>query len=342
MNLEDKHIAAKRKTDHLDLTFKSQTHPDDRDTRFMYEPMLGNIDDINLKTTFLNTVFDAPVWISSMTGGTGSATKINKNLAKVCSRFGLGMGLGSCRQLLESNDRFDDFDIRKHIGDRPLFANLGIAQVEQLISVKKTNKIIELVNSLQADGLIVHINPLQEFTQEEGDRLRHKPLDTLKKLIQEVNLKIIVKEVGQGMGYKSLKSLMQLPIAAVDFAAYGGTNFAKLEMFRNKKPSNKQYESFVKVGHSACEMVDFVNDIKEELGDNIECNEVIISGGIKSFLDGYYYTEKIGVPSIYGMASEFLKYARGEYEELEEFVSKHIDGLRMAKAFLRIKNRKSA
>ena len=243
---------------------------------------------------------------------------------------------------MESNDRFDDFDIRKYIGDRPLFANLGIAQVEQLISVNKTNKIIELVNSLQADGLIIHINPLQEFTQEEGDRLRHKPLDTLKKLIQQVNLKIIVKEVGQGMGYESLKSLMQLPIAAVDFAAYGGTNFAKLEMFRNKKPSNKQYESFVKVGHSACEMVDFVNDIKEELGDNIECNEVIISGGIKSFLDGYYYTEKIGVPSIYGMASEFLKYARGEYEELEEFVSKHIDGLRMAKAFLRIKNRKSA
>ncbi len=338
MNLEDKHIATKRKADHLDLTFKSQTGANFNDTRFMYEPLMGDINDIDLKTIFIDTEFDAPVWISSMTGGTGLAAKINKNLARVCSDFGLGMGLGSCRQLLDSNDYFEDFNIRKYIGDRPLYANLGIAQIEQLVLTGKTHKIVDLVKKLQADGLIIHINPLQEFTQEEGDRLSQKPIDSLKELLDKEDLRIIVKEVGQGMGYNSLKELMQLPLAAIDFGAFGGTNFSKLEMLRNSNISNKQYNSFVNIGHSAEEMLGFVNKIKDEIADKILCDQVIISGGIKSFLDGYYYTEKIGVPSIYGMASEFLKHSTGEYDLLREFISKHIEGLKMAKAFLRIKN----
>ncbi len=338
MNLEDRHIATKRKADHLDLTFKSQTASGINDARFMYEPLLGNINEIDLKTEFLNTEFDAPLWISSMTGGTGLATKINKNLARVCSEFGLGMGLGSCRQLLDSDDYFEDFNIRKYIGDRPLFANLGIAQIEQLVLAGKTYKVVDLVKKLQADGLIIHINPLQEFTQEEGDKLNQKPIDSLKELLEKEDLKIIVKEVGQGMGYNSLKELMQLPLTAIDFGAFGGTNFSKLEMFRNSNVSNNQYNSFINIGHTAEEMLGFVNKIKDELPDKILCNQIIISGGIKSFLDGYYYTEKINVPSIYGMASEFLKQATGEFELLREFVSKHIEGLKMAKAFLRIKN----
>jgi len=340
LSIENKNIASKRKTDHLDLTFRSQTESSVSDNRFMYEPMLGNIDDVDIKVKFLNTDFGAPVWISSMTGGTDSAKTINKNLATACEQFGMGMGLGSCRQLLDDNSHFEDFDVRKYIGDRPLFANLGIAQIEQLIEENNTKKISELINKLQATGLIIHINPLQEFTQSEGDKLEFRPIDTIKKLLDLIDTKIIVKEVGQGMGYQSLKELLQLPLAAVDFAAFGGTNFAKLELLRNSNEYISQYNTLINIGHSADEMVDFVNDIVRN--GEIECKEIIISGGIKSFLDGYYYMGKIGLPSIYGMASEFLKYAMGDYEKLEEYISKHIEGLKMAKAFLRIKNKKGA
>lgn len=328
---------SERKTDHLDFAIKSQESSLNVDNRFMYEPMLGNISDVDLSMNFLDTVFEAPIWISSMTGGTDKAAIINKNLAKVCSQFGLGMGLGSCRQLLDDNTHLEDFKIRKYINNRPLYANLGIAQIEQLIKSNKTEKINELLKKLEVDGLIVHVNPIQEFTQPEGDLLLERPIDTIKKLIEKTNFKIIVKEVGQGMGYESIKELLKLPIEAVDFAAFGGTNFAKLELLRNTSKSNHQYNAFINIGHTADEMVEFVNNIKEDTEVEKKCTQIIISGGIKSFLDGYYYKEKISLPSIYGMASEFLKYANGEYEALEEYVSKHIEGLRMAKAYLKIK-----
>ena len=335
--LDNKNNAAKRKTDHIDLAFKSQTDKHLADDRFFYEPMLGNINEVDLKTKFLETNYGAPIWVSSMTGGTGIAANINKNLAKACNQFGLGMGLGSCRQLLDSDKYLEDFAVRKYIGNRPLYANLGIAQVEQLIFQKKTHKINELIKVLEADGVIVHINPMQEFTQPEGDKLFESPIVTIKRLIDKSDFKIIVKEVGQGMGYNSLKELLQLPLTAIEFAAFGGTNFAKLELLRNKNSALEQYADFITIGHSANEMVDFINKIKEEIDSKIKCRDIIISGGIKSFLDGYYLTEKIEMPAIYGMASKFLKYATGEYGVLEEFISNHIEGLKMAKAFLRIK-----
>jgi isopentenyl-diphosphate delta-isomerase len=340
LGIKSKNIASRRKSDHLDLTSESQTNKKMSDERFMYEPMIGNVNEIDLKVKFLNTTFDTPIWISSMTGGTKSAKAINKNLAKACKQFGMGMGLGSCRQLIDDNAHFEDFDIRKYIGERPLFANLGIAQIEQLIKDKNTKKISELIKKLQATGLIVHVNPMQEFTQSEGDKLEFRPINTIKRLLDLIDTKIIVKEVGQGMGFQSLKELLQLPLAAVDFAAFGGTNFAKLELLRNNNKFTSQYDAFINIGHSADEMIDFVNDIVRS--EEIECKEIIISGGIKSFLDGYYYTGKIGLPSIYGMASEFLKYAMGDFAKLEEFILKHIEGLKMAKAFLTIKNKKGA
>lgn len=335
--IENKNTASKRKTDHIDLAFKSQTDELLADNRFFYEPMLGNINEVDLKTNFIGTDFGAPIWVSSMTGGTGIAANINKNLAKVCNQFGLGMGLGSCRQLLDNDKYFHDFDVRKFIGDRPLYANLGIAQVEQLIYQKQTDKIKELIKSLEADGLIVHINPMQEFTQPEGDKLLESPIVTIKKLIDKSDFKIIVKEVGQGMGYNSLKELLQLPLTAIEFAAFGGTNFAKLELLRNTNSALEQYADFITIGHSANEMVDFINKIKEEIENKIKCKDIIISGGIKGFLDGYYLTEKLKMPAIYGMASKFLKYATGDYCVLEEFISNHIEGLKMAKAYLKIK-----
>ena len=139
------------------------------------------------------------------------------------------------------------------------------------------------------------------------------------------------------MGINSLKALLQLPLTALEFASFGGTNFAKLELLRNENLALDQYTSLVKIGHSADEMVDYVNIVKQELGNKLLCKEIIISGGIKDFLDGYYYTEKIDFSAIYGMASGLLRFATGDYNILEEYMYKHIEGLKIANSFLKIK-----
>ncbi len=335
--MKDKNTLSQRKSDHIELAFKSQMDNDKPDARFFYEPLIGKPAEVDLSLNFAGYDFGAPIWISSMTGGTEFAGKINTNLAKIANKFKLGLGLGSCRQLLDSNDFLNDFNVRKHIGDRPLFANLGIAQIEQLLKKNQVYKIEELIKKLDANGLIIHINPLQEFIQPEGDIISEKPLETIKRLLDNVQMDIIVKEVGQGMGPESLKQLMALPLTAIEFGAYGGTNFSKLELLRNEDSGARQYSALINIGHDAEEMAEFVKSIKNKVIDNIKCNNFIISGGIKNYLDGYYLIEKTGYPAIYGMASQFLRPAMKGIEELEMFITKHIEGLKTAKVYLKTK-----
>lgn len=329
--------AESRKEDHIDLAFKSQLGVAGIDNRFYYEPMLASHSDTEYpETKFLGKTFKFPIWISSMTGGNKMAGRINENLARACKDFGLGLGLGSCRQLLTSDDHLKDFDVRSFIGDQALYANLGIAQVETLVQNKEFWKIERLLEKLQADGLIVHVNPLQEWTQPEGDRFLHPPIETIEKLLNALSIKIIVKEVGQGMGKESLSRLMQLPIEAIDFGAYGGTNFAKLELLRN--PVKREvHEGLAHIGHSAVEMTKMYNELITELKDKRRCNQVIISGGIKSYLDGYYLINKIQTTAIYGQASPFLKYATENYEKLFQYLEAQIEGLTLTNTYLKIK-----
>ena len=332
--------AAARKQDHIELAFQSQIDRAALDDRFYYEPALSaHPQRGSLKHfLFLGKTLRTPMWVSSMTGGTAWAKTINHNLARACKDFGMGMGLGSCRSLLHSDDTFSDFNIRPYIGeDLPLFANLGIAQMEELLERGQLRKIKDLVDKLQADGLIIHINPLQEWLQPEGDRFKAAPIDIISSFLEKVDMPVIVKEVGQGMGYKSLKALFQLPLQAVDFAANGGTNFSKLELLRSDATKHNIYQHLAYVGHSAEEMVTITNDLFEELGDKMRCKQVIISGGIKNFLDGYYLINKLALPCVYGQASAFLEHARGTYEALYHHIDAQIQGLELANAFLSIK-----
>ncbi len=139
------------------------------------------------------------------------------------------------------------------------------------------------------------------------------------------------------MGYESLKALLQMPLAAIDFAANGGTNFAKLELYRGDDIKRDIYSKLAFVGHSVEEMTILTNQLLEELGDEIRCKQIIISGGISNFLDGYFFLRNIKSTAIYGQASAFLKRARGQYEELFDYVHAQVEGLKLAKAFLRIK-----
>jgi isopentenyl-diphosphate delta-isomerase len=332
--------AESRKKDHIELAFKSQVEQQVLDSRFYYEPILAGhpASDSFPGKVFLGKTFKAPIWVSSMTGGTKMANTINHNLARACGDFGIGMGLGSCRGLLYSDEYLKDFDVRHLMGDdQPLYANLGIAQIEELIDAGHLNKIKELVDKLKADGLIIHVNPLQEWLQPEGDRFKYSPLETITTVLEAFDMPIIVKEVGQGMGRESLRALLQLPLEAIDFAANGGTNFAKLELLRSTPEKQAIYSALALVGHSAEEMVGMVNSLGDELGDQLACRQVIISGGVRTFLDGYYLVEKCQLPAVYGQASGFLKHARGTYEELASYVESQIQGLALAHAFLKVR-----
>jgi isopentenyl-diphosphate delta-isomerase len=341
--LENKQTA-NRKGDHIEMTFDAQVVQ--RDIRFYYEPLLSGHPSAekefpDLKANGFEIAgkkLRLPIWVSSMTGGAKMAGQINNNLALACKEFGMGMGLGSCRIILNDNTHLKDFQIRNQIGDEsPLFANLGIAQIEFLLKQGKQRKILELIDKLDADGLIVHINPLQEWLQPEGDQIENPPLETIKQLLEVFDKPVIVKEVGQGMGPASLKELFKLPLEAIDFGAHGGTNFAQLELLRSDETTRNYFENIVHIGHNAEEMAGYTNCILEELGNKTRCKKVIVSGGVKDFLDGYYFINKVQCPAIYGQASSLLKYAMSSYEALKRHLELQRAGLQMAHAFLKVR-----
>ncbi len=337
LNNTDPHdpTAENRKQDHISLAFESQTPITLLDQRFYYEPMLsGHPDNMDIGLDFLGKYLSLPLWISSMTGGTEKASLINQNLARVCGEYKLGMGLGSCRSLLNSDDHLADFNVRKLVGEQPLYVNLGIAQIEALVESKQEIKINELIKKLEADGLIIHVNPMQEWLQPEGDRYYQSPLHTIKKLKDAYSGKLIVKEVGHGFGPESIKSLLDLELDAIDFAASGGTNFSKIELSRADAYQSEMYDPLTLIGHSAEQMVEMYNNIYLS---NYK-TQVIISGGIKTFLDGYYLINKCKGVAIYGQASGFLKHAMGDYETLQKHIESQKEGLKVASTFLRIRD----
>jgi isopentenyl-diphosphate delta-isomerase len=326
-----------RKKDHIDLAFDARTGFEEIDSRFSYEPLLSKHPAGDLKPfPFLGKTLKAPMWVSSMTGGTRMAGHINRNLARVCAEFGLGMGLGSCRPILDSDEYLADFDVRDIIGNElPFYANLGIAQLEEIVLKGDITPVHRLIEKLRADGLIIHVNPLQEWLQPEGDLLSQPPIDTIRTYLEMTHYPVIVKEVGQGMGRDSLRALLQLPIEAIEFAAFGGTNFAKLELMRSTETLRQFFGPISRIGHDALEMTRLVNEIAGE--ENVRCKQVIISGGISSFLDGYYLINYCNLEAVYGQASGFLKHARQSYEELHDFVHHQVRGLQLARAYFRIK-----
>ena len=329
-------MSESRKQDHIELTFKSQTS-ESQNYGLVYEPMLTGISETpDISVNIAGKRLEAPLWVSSMTGGTEKAKFINKNLALAAGKAKIGMGLGSCRSLLDSNDRLEDFNVRQFIGDSPLFANLGIAQVEELIEQNQVFKIQEMLKTVEADGLIVHVNPLQEYMQPEGDRYSKSPLETIKRLIDTLNAPIIVKEVGQGMGPSSLFELCKLPLAAVEFAAFGGTNFTKIEQARHdafKSGKKTLLLDFTANGHGASEMVGWVNSILKK--EEVNCKTFIISGGIKSMVHGHSLRERLNADSAIGMASVYLQKALVDQNAVDELISEQIEALRLAKMLLK-------
>ena len=337
-----------RKIDHIELAKFNQIDGSFLDSRFDYEPLLsGHPAHIDHSLNFLNKRMKYPLWISSMTGGMAEGKLLNERLALICRKYQLGMGLGSIRKLLDDDRLFDTFDFRPTLGEEvPFVANLGIAQVENILNDNKVGKLEQVLQRLKVDCLMIHVNPLQEWMQKGGDRYFIPPFISIKKLAEQLSFPIGVKEVGQGMGPKSIQKLLTLPVRVFEFAAFGGTNFTKMELLRlEDKIYQETLNPLITVGHDAISMIDTFGKILLPENGTVRLKEIIISGGVESWKDGMYYIDRfkkisasLKVEVVFGQAFRFLEYAKISLEALDVYTLGVIHGMDLYRSFLSLKN----
>ena len=185
--------------------------------------------EIDLSTTFLGHQMGAPLLISSMTGGTEEAHQINRRLAAVAQRYGLAMGVGSQRVGVENPDLMGTFAVRSLAPDIMLLANLGAVQLNYGYGLDHCCRVVD---KLEANGLILHLNPLQEAVQNGGDTNFKGLLQKIEQLCADLPVPVIAKEVGNGISAPMVRRLVEAGVAAVDVAGAGGTSWARVESER--------------------------------------------------------------------------------------------------------------
>lgn len=190
-----------------------------------------NLDKIDLSTKFLGKKVRYPLMITAMTGGYPKAKEINRKLAEAAQKHGVAIGLGSQRAMIENPKLADTFKIRKYAPSVPIVANIGAFQLK-----KYPLKTIEkMVSSVDADGLAVHLNALQEVLQPEGDRDYSGVLKAIAKTCNKLNVPVIVKETGAGIDRDAAERLKMAGVSGIDVSGAGGTSWSRIEYLRSKK-----------------------------------------------------------------------------------------------------------
>ncbi len=224
-----------RKSEHLsinlekDVGFPRLTTGLER-YRFVHNALPNiSLDDVDLTTVFLGKRLHLPLLISSMTGGTAEAQRINFHLAEGAQAAGIAMGLGSLRAALEAPHLADTFRIRHLAPDILLFANLGAAQLNTGFGPDECRRAVDLV---EADALILHLNPLQEALQIDGDTDWRGLLGRIELVCRQSHVPVIAKEVGWGISADVASQLVDVGVAVIDVAGAGGTSWSQVEMHR--------------------------------------------------------------------------------------------------------------
>lgn len=188
-----------------------------------------NFDEIDTSIEFLGKKMRAPILISCMTGGVEHGLRINRNLAKAAQKLGLAMGVGSQRIAIEKPETANLFLAREAAPDIPLIANLGAVQLNYDYGVEEAQKAVDMVD---ADALALHLNPLQEAIQPEGNRNFAGILEKIETVNSQLSVPLIIKEVGCGISKQVAFKLRKAGIRIVDTAGYGGTNWPFIEGIR--------------------------------------------------------------------------------------------------------------
>ncbi len=188
-----------------------------------------NYAEIDLSQPLFGKTLRAPLLISSMTGGTAQAAEINRRLALAAQHSGVAMGLGSLRAAIEKPELAGTFQVRRYAPDILLFANLGAVQLNYAYTLEHCQRAVEMIT---ADALILHLNPLQEALQPEGDTRFAGLLRKIEAVCKGLSVPVVAKEVGWGISEKTARQLAEVGVSAIDVAGAGGTSWSQVEMFR--------------------------------------------------------------------------------------------------------------
>jgi isopentenyl-diphosphate delta-isomerase len=280
-----------------------------------------SLDDVVLGTTFLGKSLDSPFLISSMTGGFAKGSRINHHLAEAAAHRRIALAVGSQRIALEdeaSGSAGFGKELRKLAPKIPIYANLGAAQFAKGYGLPDARRAIDM---LEADALIIHLNPLQEAVQSGGDRNWSFLLDTLGKLANELDVPVIVKEVGFGISGALAKKLAKRGIAAIDVAGAGGTNWAMVEAQRSKASDlRKVAEAFADRGIPTAYAIHGVRSALPHI-------PLIGSGGIRTGVEAAKAI-RLGADLV-GIAAGLLEAATKSAKAVDDELGIVIDQLRI-------------
>jgi isopentenyl-diphosphate delta-isomerase len=236
-----------RKRDGIDIPLSNNVQSRFVSTFLEYVKFIHNalpeidFDEINTATEFLNHQFGAPIIIDSMTGGTPEALKINSRLGQLAETFVFGMGVGSQRAGLKSTYLAETYSVaRKNAPSAFLIANIGGAQLAEGLDIHTIEKLISMID---ANALVIHLNPLQELIQPEGEPKYRGVWDKITKIRESISIPIIVKEVGSGISREVALKLEKAHIDCINIAGSGGTSWAGIEKIRATKVKNDAKEN---------------------------------------------------------------------------------------------------
>lgn len=313
-----------RKKEHLELCLDTKTVTDPAGAGFDHYHFIHNalpdldFDELDTGTMFLGKRLGAPLLISSMTGGFELARKVNRNLAAAAQQLGLAMGVGSQRVAIEQPMVADSFQVRAVAPDILLLGNLGAVQLNYGYGVEQCRRAVDMIG---ADGLILHLNVLQEAVQPEGNRNFKGLSEKIATVCRELGAPVVAKEVGSGISADVAVRLARAGVKAIDVAGKGGTSWYAVEATRAVKAGKPVDAAFIQWGIPTEEALIQVRQALPEM-------ELVASGGIRTGLD---VAKAIALgANIAALGQPLLASALESSDKVVEFLSAIIRELKIA------------
>jgi isopentenyl-diphosphate delta-isomerase len=278
-----------------------------------------DLEDVDTSTTLFGKHLTAPVFISAMTGGTPEASEFNRRLATAAQAAGIGMGVGSQRAAIEDSSLEATYRVRHLAPDILLLANLGAIQLNYGWGLDECRRAVEMI---EADVLALHLNPLQEALQPEGETRFGDLLSKIEAVCRALEVPVVVKEVGWGISEQVARQLADAGVAAIDVAGAGGSSWSQVEMYRAVTDCQRQVAAaFADWGISTAESVLVARRGAPDL-------PVLASGGIR---DGIQMAKAIALgAAACGVAGSFLHAADESTVAVADLITVLVTQLRVA------------
>lgn len=314
-DISDTPTTESRKADHIRINLEENVQFPNVTTglgnyRFMHNALPElNLQDIDTTVNLFGKTLNSPILISSMTGGTDIARRLNRRLAEAAQEHNIAMGLGSQRAAIEDEALNDSYYVRDIAPDIMLFANVGAVQLNYGYGIDQCRRAVELVD---ATALILHFNVLQEAVQPEGDVNFAGLLSKVETVCKKMDVPVIAKEVGWGFSEQNARDLANAGVSAIDVAGSGGTSWSEVEYYRAPTAFHARVAaSFADWGIPTSDAIQYAKQGAPELA-------IFASGGLRNGID-IAKSVALGA-TLGGLAGPFLKAADASPEALDQLI----------------------